>query len=256
MRRRLLSSGIGFSVEPININNYLTIEALEDNLEVSFPKGAVKYCINGDGVWRNLGSHIKVSINSGNTISFKGAYTTSVGVFKVSKKFNLLGNCMSLLYGDNASSATEVNISYAFVSMFEGQPVVNVSKNFLPATSLSSSCYSSMFSGCSELISAPNLPATMLTSNCYAYMFYGCSALAVAPELPATTLVSNCYAYMFRDCENLNYVKMLAINNTSDNTMRWLQGVSETGTFVKNKEATWDIVGDDGVPSGWTIEYV
>lgn len=37
-----LSSGIG-------MNNYLTIEALEDGLTVSLSTNACEYCVDGDG---------------------------------------------------------------------------------------------------------------------------------------------------------------------------------------------------------------
>ena len=39
-------------------------------------------------------------------------------------------------------------------------------------------------------------------------------------------------------------------------TKDWLYGVAESGTFVKNKDAEWNTTGANGVPEGWTIEYV
>jgi hypothetical protein len=33
----------------------------------------------------------------------------------------------------------------------------------------------------------------------------------------------------------------------------WVYGVSPTGTFVKNKDATWDVRGINGIPKGWTV---
>ena len=60
-----------------------------------------------------------------------------------------------------------------------------------------------MFSGCSNLATAPELPATTLANYCYDHMFSGCSNLTTAPELPATTLADYCYQYMFNDCTNI-----------------------------------------------------
>ena len=37
-------------------------------------------------------------------------------------------------------------------------------------------------------------------------------------------------------------------------TSNWVSGVASTGTFVKNKNATWDVIGSDGIPSGWTVQ--
>ena len=86
-------------------------------------------------------------------------------------------------------------------------------------------------------------------------MFSGCTSLTTAPELPATTLAVNCYAFMFDGCTKLNYVKALFISYTSlkNYLKNWLRNVSATGTFVKNKDATWTNT-DAGIPSGWTVQ--
>lgn len=39
-------------------------------------------------------------------------------------------------------------------------------------------------------------------------------------------------------------------------TSSWVYGIPSTGTFVKNNNATWDVIGTDGIPGGWsTIKY-
>ena len=95
--------------------------------------------------------------------------------------------------------------SYCFYDLFfESTGITSISKNFLPATNLTSYCYGQMFYGCSSLATAPELPATDLTNWCYAGMFNGCSSLTTAPtELPATTLADGCYAFMFSNCTSL-----------------------------------------------------
>ena len=124
----------------------------------------------------------------------------------------------------------------------------------LPATTLNEGCYATMFSGCASLETAPALPATTLTYGCYAYMFTGCSSLTKAPSLPATTLAYVCYESMFANCSSLNYVEaMFTTTPDSYYTWYWLDGVASTGTFVKNPAATWDVWGESGVPSGWTV---
>ena len=40
----------------------------------------------------------------------------------------------------------------------------------------------------------------------------------------------------------------------ANNTINWVNGVAAQGTFVKNSEATWNVTGVDGIPSGWTVE--
>lgn len=85
-------------------------------------------------------------------------------------------------------------------------------------------------------------------------MFSGCTSLENAPVLPAIKLVRSCYSNMFSGCSKLNYVKALFTDNTATKcTSSWLKGVASSGTFVKNAAATWNVVGVDGVPEGWTV---
>ena len=85
-------------------------------------------------------------------------------------------------------------------------------------------------------------------------MFKGCTSLVTAPELPATTLVSSCYNQMFFACTKLNYVKAMFTTTPGAYTKNWLANVANTGTFVKNASATWDVTGANGIPSGWTVQ--
>lgn len=115
-------------------------------------------------------------------------------------------------------------------------------------------CFYQLFQNCTQLRSAPELPSKKLTSYCYAYMFNGCTSLDSAPELPSLILSSNCYSNMFNGCTNLNYIKALFTPTPGTSyTSNWVKGVATSGTFVKNKNATWNVNGVNGVPSGWTI---
>lgn len=170
---------------------------------------------------------------------------------------------------------------YCYDNMFSGcSKLVNAPE--LPATTLADSCYNSMFMKCTSLVTAPELPASALVRYCYRYMFSGCtklvngptklgetlaeyccqamfadcSKLVNAPELPATSASkTSCYSGMFQNCTSLNYIKAMftstpKVNYTSD----WVKGVAASGTFVKNSAATWDVTGNYGVPTGWTVE--
>jgi hypothetical protein len=112
-----------------------------------------------------------------------------------------------------------------------------------------------MFQNCRSLTTAPVLSATTLANFCYQYMFRGCKNLTTAPELPATTLASSCYSGMFFGCTSLNYIKaMFTTTPSTSYTGNWVTNVAETGTFVKNSAAQWDVSGVNGVPRGWTVE--
>ena len=194
----------------INTDNYLTIEARENRLTASLSTNECEYCVNGDGNWKSLAAGTATeNINSGQTLSFRGELTPNslngIGTFSISKKCNLKGNCMSMLFGDNASNNYSLSgKNYAFYKLFQNcTNIVNISENFLPATTLASYCYHTMFNDCTSLTTAPELPATKLASYCYQYMFQKCTNLTTAPELPATTLASYCYHTMFNDCTSL-----------------------------------------------------
>lgn len=220
--------------EPIiNTDNYLTIEALEDGLTASLSTNTCEYCIDADGNWKTLSTGTATeSINSGHTLSFRGNLTPvvndGIGTFTVNKNFNLKGNCMSMLFGDDGKDNFSLaGKNYAFQKLFYNcAKLQNVSDTFLPALTLSQYCYNAMF--------------------------YGCS-ITKSPTLVAPTLMNYCYYAMFYNCTNLNYVKICATTNISLlSVTNWMINVSPTGTFVKHPDASFSS-GTSGIPSGWTV---
>ena len=165
---------------------------------------------------------------------------------------NMFMNCVNLT---DAPELPATTLAYGcYDSMFSGCTSLTTAPA-LPATTLAINCYSHMFYDCTSLTMAPELPVTTLAENCYGQMFRGCTSLTTAPELPATTLANYCYEQMFRDCTSLNYIKALFTTTPSTSyTNNWVQGVASTGTFVKSFAATWDVTGNNGVPTGWTIK--
>ena len=119
--------------------------------------------------------------------------------------------------------------------MFAYCPLVKAP--ILPATNLADHCYYGMFHHCEILTTPCELPATTLAEWCYASMFSSCYQLKQSPYLHATTLVANCYNRMFQHCSNLECVKTAFDNwnNEEDSTLYWLQGVYQTGSFVKGE---------------------
>lgn len=211
-RRRALSASTmsGGSAEPIDINNYLTIVALEDGLTAQLSINACEYCVDGDGNWKSLSAATNTeTINAGQTLSFRGNLTPvsgkGIGTFTITKSCNLEGNCMSMLFGNDAASNISLNgKDYTFYKLFQNCTTIkSVSTGFLPAMTLAKNCYYYMFYGCTNLITTPALPATTLVNWCYSHMFYGCTSLTQAPELPATNLAEYCYNYMFNGCTSL-----------------------------------------------------
>jgi len=223
--------------------DYFTIESLEDSNQISFSleydgNGPayedlhyIAYSTNNGLSWTTTtmdgtAKVITVNVNQNDKILFKGEGTSLLTVgtyaakpssFSSTKTFNVCGNIMSLLYGDNFADKMSIPASTisstnprTFNSLLKNSKVVNAKNLVLQATTLRNSCYGHMFEGCTSLTTAPELPATSLANNCYNSMFYGCTSLVTAPELPATTLAgsnneagNDCYNSMFRGCTSL-----------------------------------------------------
>ena len=90
------------------------------------------------------------------------------------------------------------------------------------------------------------------SQDCYQYMFEGCQSLTKAPELPATTLAPYCYNYMFSGCQSLNEVRIAATTTVTNALTDWLKGVSATGDFYCDPNATIFPKDDvSGIPANW-----
>lgn len=231
-------------------NQYFTLEALESGtFTLTIPAGvdstymtSISYSVDDGANWTtttidNTAQTITTpTINAGDKVLWKGigkqmckypAYT----VFSNTIRFNVSGNIMSLLYGDNFIGQT------SFASGSE--------QNF-----------QGLFNNSSKVFSAENLilPATTLATNCYNGMFDHSVSLKYSPALPATTLAVGCYANMFNTCTALDNIKMLATDISANNCLyNWVKSVAATGTFTKDASMTTLPTGNNGIPSGWTV---
>ena len=198
----------------------------------SFAK-TIQYSKDFGTTWTDITSTAEgatVSVSAGDIVWFKGSNSAYCehgffSGFTLSNKAHVYGNVNSLT-GNN--------------------------------TSVSERCFYGLFLNCSNLYTYERkkiiLPATTLANYCYSNMFYGCTSLTTAPELPATTLADGCYETMFMSCTSLNYIKALFTTTPGYGyTTYWVYGVAPTGTFVKSSAATWNVTGENGVPTGWTV---
>ena len=203
---------------------------------------SISYSTDGGDTWTTTQNKddkeehlaINVNVNEGDKVLWKGDaqqtgyfdeddYGDYVGSFFSSTAgFDVEGNIMSLLFGDDFIGKTELEhigqFNYLFSDYDEEKEclVVNAENLVLPATTLTNWCYSYMFAGCTSLTQAPVLPATTLTDSCYNGMFAGCTSLTTTPELPATTLADNCYNSMFSDCSSLTTAPELQATTLAD----------------------------------------
>ena len=240
------------------LNEYLTFEVLTPGTILWTANGenaskTISYSIN-DGEWTSITSSdsASISVEEDDVVRFKGlnnAYgdtsTTYTGSYENYSSFsggtatyNISGNIMSLVYGDNFIGQTTISTNNTFRALFKTNTSVISAENLvLPADTLRQSCYQAMFSRCSSLTKAPSLPATNLEvacyksmfdytalttgpelpannmkESCYEAMFDGCTELTTAPELVATHLYDYCYAYMFRGCTSLNRIRFCGVS--------------------------------------------
>ena len=158
-----------------------------------------------------------IPMNSGEKVYFRNDsggfnwYKKTKDMFytqiKCSNNHKVGGNINSLLDYNNYNVAIT---PYCFFQLFYGNEyLTDANELIFPKTSLANNCYSSMFSDCTSLTTAPKLPATTLAPNCYTSMFRGCTKLTVAPELSATTLANSCYQSMFMSCTSLTVSPVL-----------------------------------------------
>ena len=181
----------------------------------------IEYKLN-DGGWTSITSNTGssapiITVNSGDKLQFRGnnaQYTTNLNDYNSfggsTASFEVEGNIMSLIYGDDFKNNSTISSTYALVGIFrECTNLVSAENLILPATTLAMGCYCGMFKDCTRLTTAPELPATTLTDYCYSNMFEGCKSLTTAPELPATTLKGSCYQRMFLNCSSLTTAPVL-----------------------------------------------
>ena len=216
---------------------YLTCVALEDGT-ISFniwdSMGtdyitSISYSTDNGKTWtttnnmNNKEEHLSISVNvnEGDKVMWKG-YAQQTGYydeddygdyvgsfFSSTAEFDVQGNVMSLLYGDDFKGEDTLEYDGQFANLFydyDGEnecKVVNARNLSLLATTLTDWCYYRMFSDCTMLTTAPQLQSTTLASNCYYSMFDSCTALTTTSQLPATTLAESCYNSMFDGCTSL-----------------------------------------------------
>ena len=245
---------------------YLTFKILTDGTlswktYQSYSKTIYYSINNGEWIaWTSSADGSTINVYAGDEVRLKGInqnYATSKQKYNCfeggTATFNVYGNIMSLLYGDDFIGNITLPSTFEFCSLFKYTNVISAEHLILPAKQLSNYCYRAMFSFATLQV-APALPATTLSQGCYWYMFEQCP-ITTAPDLLAATVPAEAYGNMFNGCSSLNYIKCLATDISADSAVtNWTTGVSTNGTFVKDPDmASWGR-GTSGIPTKWTIQ--
>ncbi|MCQ2330301.1 MAG: hypothetical protein MJZ93_07090, partial [Paludibacteraceae bacterium] len=171
-------------------------------------------------------------ISTGGTNYYTYFYAEEDGTLSVS------GDIRYLLNGSNPDNA--VMGENAFLNLFFGnENITDASGLILPST-VSKSCYFSMFFYCSELTKGPSLPATTLAESCYYLMFSGCNKLETVTMLATDVSATNCLGSFV---PNVNGTLTIA---------NGLQNISGTAgaTITSNIPAKWTIINNTGSWNG------
>jgi len=245
---------------------YLTFESLADN-------NRILWKLNGDmdaktiewstdkTNWTSVTATTRTvitTLNTGDKVYIKGSnasYGATWGkynYFSSDGEFNVYGNIMSLIHGDNFIGNNTLSGQCNFYFMFYNSKVVDASNLILP-NACQNHTYSNMFNGCTSLINVPLMQQTTTAYQSNINMFDGCSSLLDGPTLLASSVNMYSYREMFRNCTLLRSVTVYAENLGASGFDNWLQNVSATGTFTKKSSMTLFPEGASGIPSGWTV---
>lgn len=202
---------------------YLTIETLTagDLSLANADSNVFNYSLDNGSTWNTLSMNQTIAVEANKKVLFKAQGLTAnedngIGTIKYAGNFNVYGNAMSLVFGDNFIGQ-ETMSNFQFINLFyENSTLLSAENLILPAKTLTKKCYHGMFIRCRNLTTTPELPATTLAERCYSSMFMQCVSLTVAPILPATTLAIGCYTHIFYGCVSLTVAPILPATTLAD----------------------------------------
>lgn len=205
---------------PLN-GKYLQFDILTDgtivwiNDDNSSPVTArtISYSLDSGTTWANISSSSAITtantinVYAGDTLLLKGNNSdygqNSYSHFGGTAYFNVNGNILSLIYGDNFKAKTKVTSNNTFMHLFEGSNVVDASDLSLSIPRPTAECYEGMFYNCKNLVYPPSIPSIETSYWCCLAMFKGCTSLSNVPIIRTTSTAYGCYESMFEGCTSL-----------------------------------------------------
>jgi len=248
------------------LDEYFTIESLEDNNEVYF-----RYYSSGN----YMGIEVSKDKNTWNVYSPTSGNGRLISTLNYGEKLYIKRHDRNYTPEDSGwdsgalwnTSNNQYSYSYFYCSKYHNvrgniMSLLTSNDAFKTAKKLSldyNCTFNKLFYQDTKLISAKDLmlPAVTGTENCYRDMFNGCSNLEYAPVIYLNDITNWKIYQMFMGCTKLNYLKCLSTIGTDSTTNYYniLYNTAATGKFVKAAGTTWN-QSSNGIPSGWTIEEV
>ena len=218
-----------------SIPDYLCFTALDDNMQFTFTKyinlpnttiPSISYSLDGGDTWTKVAMSgsgnediiTTPAVNAGGKVLWKaeaGRFAispTGYSTFTANGRFNVSGNIMSLLYGDNYGDKTDTRAyTYTFGSLFrDSTNLIDASQLKLPTGHLNAGDLLGLFRGCTSLVHGAPLYAPNISDSCCYWMYYGCTSMTEMPTIAATSMLKDngdpCnygLYYAFYNCSNM-----------------------------------------------------
>ena len=217
------------------IPDYLCFTALDDNTQFTFTKyinllntnlPSISYSMDGGDTWTEVamsgsGNEDIVTtpaVNAGGKVLWKAEAARfalapdKYSTFTANGRFNVSGNIMSLLYGDNHYDKTDTRAyTYTFGSLFrDSTNLIDASQLKLPTGHLNAADLLGLFRGCTGLVHGAPLYAPNIPDSCCYWMYYGCTSMTEMPTIAATSMIKDNgdpanygLYYAFYGCSNM-----------------------------------------------------
>ena len=233
---------------------YTTFEALEDGtFSIFYTEESgfeyVNYSLDGGQTWNDLQANKQTPlIKTGECVNIKikqnkkflGAY--ALFVVQSTCKYNLYGNSLSLIYGDEFIGKDSLEIytegeygeyadeglyysyyslgfAFAGLDIETGEPkdslIVDASNFILPKNTAIFSCYC-MFSNNPYMTKAPVMNFETVTYLSCGMMFGGCTSLTYVPDMKVKRIINQGCMAMFKGCSSLVNPPILNITEVID----------------------------------------
>lgn len=272
-----------------SIPNYFTLEAIESGtFTLTIPSSVpvsylsyISYSLDNGRTWTrtdNVNSTdvaiTTPTVAAGDIVMWKGvgtrmhdltASTTAGAKFSSTGKFNVYGELLSLLKGDDFTTqrTVESTTGFTFIGLFYQSKVVDASDLIFPdntaipprmAQGMFQGCteliygprqicpedttviygrgFNTMFQGCTSMISGPeHIYGTTGNLGCCQAMFAQCSSLTTAPVLHQTVIGYYSYFQMFQDCISLTIAPTIVVTEFQDGTSAGATGYECANMF-------------------------
>lgn len=231
----------GWNVMPSYYTTPLTYKALAEGdnyIRLSGANSNWKYKVN-NGAWQTYTNNDKLTLASGDTISFSGVCANTL-TSRVVGNIEVYGNLSSVV------GNTELTTEKQLYAMFSGQTgLVHASGLVIPftSTSASPSGMRQMFASCTSLITAPVIQTTAWGNHGCAAMFSGCTSLTSVTMNWSNTTSNYAMQKVFRGCTALRKVTILGPTTVQtwksgdNNQNNWLEQTS--GAIIQMVEVDW-----------------